>query len=399
MTDFGDSMNGVYAEGVAELPTGLAILENVPSITTTTLWNVGRVQNTMLGGSKQFKQARRRYNKANKLGALDGRSISDFMDPNAGRGGFVRQGFSNTFRPSRFRRLTRAAAIDPSAYDPSAKMYSPFQLARIGNALISGNMKDLPIVGKHLPVTKATQAQRAIATKLGMELADDTPAFSSGLLGRMGTNARLASMTPKKFDKIRAGLASSLDDIAGGPGKMVGSVATATEARMAVTAGVRSQIGGKIMGYMDVATEYSRGGMTAAQSYADDLAKLGNQAAKRGADLALKQAAKPGGSAMLKIAPKLGVASRALGPLGTALMVKDAFKLVGKGVGALVKTGLEAGQSIMGSIDKPLMGMGYRDNSVAATSRQRGVMAIQNSQLNARSILGSEAAGLHAHFG
>lgn len=55
--------------------------------------------------------------------------------------------------------------------------------------------------------------------------------------------------------------------------------------------------------------------------------------------------------------------------------------------------------SFKGGIQKPVFGSRYVDNSVAATSRQRGVMAIQNSQLNMRSALGNEAAGLHAYYG
>ena len=61
---------------------------------------------------------------------------------------------------------------------------------------------------------------------------------------------------------------------------------------------------------------------------------------------------------------------------------------------------LKAGiKSFKGQIDKSPFGMGYVDNEVAATSRARGVMAIQNSRLNARSLLGNEASMLHAHFG
>jgi hypothetical protein len=46
-----------------------------------------------------------------------------------------------------------------------------------------------------------------------------------------------------------------------------------------------------------------------------------------------------------------------------------------------------------------MFGMGYNDTEAAATSRARGVMAIQNSRLNARSMLGSEAGMMAAHFG
>jgi len=84
--------------------------------------------------------------------------------------------------------------------------------------------------------------------------------------------------------------------------------------------------------------------------------------------------------------------------LATASLVYD----LGKMGGELVKSGAnlakDAVKSMKGSIDKPLFGMGYKDNEVAATSRARGVQAIQNSRLNARSMLGSEAGMMAAHF-
>jgi len=76
---------------------------------------------------------------------------------------------------------------------------------------------------------------------------------------------------------------------------------------------------------------------------------------------------------------------------------------LGKMGGEIVKSGIDlardANRSLQGSMGKPLFGMGYRDSEMAATSRSRGVMAIQNSRLNARSVLGSEASMMAAHFG
>jgi hypothetical protein len=76
---------------------------------------------------------------------------------------------------------------------------------------------------------------------------------------------------------------------------------------------------------------------------------------------------------------------------------------VGKMAGEVVKSGIDlardANRSMLGSINKPMFGMGYKDTELAATSRARGVMAIQNSRLNARSALGSEASMMAAHFG
>ena len=76
---------------------------------------------------------------------------------------------------------------------------------------------------------------------------------------------------------------------------------------------------------------------------------------------------------------------------------------LGKMGGEIIKSGInlarDANMSMQGSMGKPLFGMGYRDTEAAATSRARGVMAIQNSRLNARSALGSEASMMAAHFG
>jgi hypothetical protein len=88
-----------------------------------------------------------------------------------------------------------------------------------------------------------------------------------------------------------------------------------------------------------------------------------------------------------------------LNVVAAAMMAYD----LGQMAGELVKSGInlakDANKSLKGSISKPLFGMGYQDTEAAATSRSRGVMAIQNSQLNARSALGNEASMMAAHFG
>lgn len=95
----------------------------------------------------------------------------------------------------------------------------------------------------------------------------------------------------------------------------------------------------------------------------------------------------------------LGMAIPGLNVIATASMVYDLTKLAATGVVAAGNFAKDAVKSMQGSIHKPLFGMGYQDNEVAATSRARGVMAIQNSRLNARSTLGSEASMMAAHFG
>lgn len=111
-----------------------------------------------------------------------------------------------------------------------------------------------------------------------------------------------------------------------------------------------------------------------------------------------------GKSAALKLgaaAPRmLGVASGISNVLFVYEMAKLAGNLANKFV---IKPALnltrDAMHSYIGSLDKPIMGGGFRDTEATATMRQRGVMAIQNSRLNARSMLGNEAGMAYSHFG
>ena len=108
--------------------------------------------------------------------------------------------------------------------------------------------------------------------------------------------------------------------------------------------------------------------------------------------------AKAGGAGMLATRAA-ALAIPGLNVLATASLVYD----LGKMGGELIKSGInfakDANRSLQGSIAKPAFGMGYKDTEAAATSRARGVAAIQNSRLNARSMLGAEGAMMAAHYG
>lgn len=93
-------------------------------------------------------------------------------------------------------------------------------------------------------------------------------------------------------------------------------------------------------------------------------------------------------------------AMRFANPIMTASFVYDITKMASTAIiGGGARLARDAVKSMQGSINKPSFGMGFVDNEVAATSRARGVMAIQNSRLNARSTLGAEASMMSAHFG
>ena len=96
----------------------------------------------------------------------------------------------------------------------------------------------------------------------------------------------------------------------------------------------------------------------------------------------------------------MGGAMRFANPILMASAVYDISKMASTAIiGGGARLARDAVKSMQGSINKPSFGMGFVDNEVAATSRARGVMAIQNSRLNARSALGSEGAMMAARFG
>ena len=156
------------------------------------------------------------------------------------------------------------------------------------------------------------------------------------------------------------------------------------------------------------------GGLGGFASFADDFAAGGKYAGNflartAGGGKMIGMAGKylqSGGSKMVAAKFAGMGAMRAAGGLMTPLNVLATGQMIydiGKGIGKIAVAGQnfakDALKSMQGTIDKPMFGTGFKDNEVAATSRARGVMAIQNSRLNARSLLGSEASMMAAHFG
>ena len=165
---------------------------------------------------------------------------------------------------------------------------------------------------------------------------------------------------------------------------------------------VAKRVAGKLGGYSGVAQFMDDFGT--AGKYAGNFINRGQGGAKMVGMAA--QYARSGGSRV--VAAKMGamgaarIGGAALGPLNV-LATGQLMYDIGKGIGKMAVGGInfakDAMKSMQGTINKPMFGTGFKDNEVAATSRARGVMAIQNSRLNARSLLGSEASMMAAHFG
>jgi len=98
-----------------------------------------------------------------------------------------------------------------------------------------------------------------------------------------------------------------------------------------------------------------------------------------------------GGQALLKAVPGVNM-------IFAADLAYQLAKLGGMAVKGAINFGKDAMKSMQGNINGGMFGT-YKDDEVRATSRARGVMAIQNSRINARSLLGSEGAMMAAHFG
>jgi hypothetical protein len=125
----------------------------------------------------------------------------------------------------------------------------------------------------------------------------------------------------------------------------------------------------------------------------------GIRAGMKAHDVTVKAIAQNTAARNVMLTRGAGIALRTANVLGTASLAYDLGKMAGEVVVSGINLARDAYKSVQGSINKPAFGMGYQDTEAAATSRARGVMAIQNSRLNARSVLGSEAGMMAAHFG
>lgn len=271
-------------------------------------------------------------------------------------------------------------------------------------------------------------------------------AFDPGMMQRYSAAADVFKM--EKVNIEHASNISKMLDISGNP-EMAKTVAdlsasgglTGETASQAIRMSYRGAISGRVAGFVEgasgrildeglkagmsqaVTSGFTRGATAAAtkQSVKDvgwratmEAKQAGYDAAKPalegvGEEVATKIGAKAAAGTIFETVAATGAETAAAAGEGGLNPVMDALAIYG-----WVKLGLTAAnigfkvasdiggsalKSFRGQIGKDPFGMGYRDTAAAATARSRGVMAIQNSRLNARSLLGNEAAMMHAHFG
>lgn len=367
MEDYGraESGLGIYGQAMGqnmgiENPLYYDALQMLPSASTTTMWNMRRVQNTLLNNNRSA----------------------------SGAGG-VRQ----TLSPFRFNSLANVKNVNPMQTMGSAGVsasgknitYSPFNfMARSGNAIYGRTS-----AGKAAAETGQTAFARGT---LG------TAAAGASLMARGGnlTNVQMTNSTRAISAYASPAQMTNLNSTLSGVANRSSQASILTGSQTGGIIG-NAQYSGRAVGYFQGAQAARMGtqnslrvgaNITASGSeYVSSIAK-GSKAFEAG-----KIGARVAGSAGASLA------LRAAGPIGTALLVRDLAKGAGRLTARTVKLGIEATKSAQGDLTKSGFGLGYVDNSVAATSRQRGVLAISNSRLNARSALGAEAGYMHSRFG
>lgn len=271
------------------------------------------------------------------------------------------------------------------------------------------------------------------------------PLWNTGLLGRATASARTeASFTPAIGENTMAFLSKTAPDLAAhlGEGYIFRNGAEAGMAQMMSANGAITQ---KALGLMssnkamtpemEAFGEASRPGFMAARAWGQEastameggLSGLWEKASMNVGERAVeKTVLKEGVSATVEKVGTGMVAQEASGLLAkwgvttadnavpvvgqvadVAMAVYTAYSIAKTGamltkdlvINPLAHAAESMFNSAKGGIDNSPFGRGYTDTEAASTSRARGVAAIQNSRLNARSVLGSEAGMMHAHYG
>jgi len=380
-------------------PFWMRAMDSVPTAAQGLLWNAGRGSKMVMEGLNNGGKGQRAWK-------------------NTGR---IRDSVSNTLRPTNWTKFGNYDAMYAERLNSSGKTasYTPFQaLARGGNYIA----EKANLGGKYLNYSD-----------LGQNAAGRRSLFGVGTASRFTSNAKIAA------GRASPGLSSFLNDAArrtnvtgvgvhtmGGKVPTPGATFFASDAddMLKMAASSEGVISRHLLGYQAGAMRGSSisagqslartaGFESVAGGYANAIADMG----KAGLDVVdgslMRAGSKVGGMRAITGASKgarmsaakvvgmrgLTAASKFAGPVGWAMLAYDAGKLIGNGMKSAISLTGDAIESMQGSMNKPIFGMGYKDTQFAATSRARGVMAIQNSRMNARNVLGNEAGMVAAHFG
>jgi hypothetical protein len=313
------------------------------------------------------------------------------------------------------------------------KVYSPFNSAKILNA-----------AGRRIVKKPDGLMAKMVGQKMAGGIADaDGKVTAGGYLSRVTAGTRVGNMSGGQFGKA----AGSLGDFMKGAGYSADAAQDILKAGQGATKqAISLSGGGAVSGRMSGFAMTARGemmddvvkkgilgqgktgqasmrainaGSSVAEKWAQQVGVQGQKATVSSVRAGIaKQVGKKGVGQVGKVAAgKLALKGGAMigasllgGPVGwaigaalTAKFVYDMTKLAVTGIGhaakGSVRLAADGFKSYTAGLNKGPFESNFQDNEVTMTSRSRGVAAISNSRLNARSLLGSEAASMYSHFG
>lgn len=407
-----------WADMLGSVPTMSAVAGTKAYRGTGTILKGGSGVGQHFGGS-QFTSRENRGKRINwrygGAGATrEGLSQANYLNPrNWGR--FGSQDYFHHTGPIGGPNATGAAARSSAGRNPATTTnYTPFYAAAAPNWLGRQFAE-----GGRFAEGKLAQSLRAKEL-----LGPGGELVSPGFYSRVSAAGRLGWMSDKKAARPKT--ATSVARFLQGAGYSGQAVQEAMGSRMSAGGALAMSGGGSISGRIggfyagagtgvggQVLRESGRGahigfakssrmmqgvGLTPGAQYtARQMAQAGFQTAKQAGTWGARAAAVGKGTALAG-ARIGGLAIPGVNILMTAWLVHDLAKLGVKGVGHGIKTAGEAVQSLEGDLRTGIMDKGFTDTQATMTSRARGVQAIQNSRLNARSILGNEAGAMASHF-
>lgn len=455
----GMTMQGMGAVG-ADIPLAFRLMENMPGITSAAAFNARRFSNTMFRGGFLDVEAgasAKKIARARKFGGYVGDSLESVSPKGfffskyrntqklAKKSPFLKPSRLNNFSP-RPRIFNRFSSVSTLSGMPNAGYYTPFQGAHfmgsllekagvrkrlVAKGVISANdstpllaggtlgrittMSKAAFYEKRGAVGKLAGLDRNLSRTFGYNIMNPTVAIDEAMNSIGVSGAKAAAMRAQFEQEMlpREGRLRAISDTSGGvisksvteffgtamrPTEFIGTRAYASLHESISRTLINKTAAGKsinIAGASSNATRFLAG------ETIDDIGKYGARSLSKLGFEALGAGERAAGMKMLGFAggKAFAAAMPGLNAIGTAALVYDLTKMAATGIVAAGNFAKDAVKSMQGSLHKPLFGMGYQDNEVAATSRARGVMAIQNSRLNARSALGSEASLMAAHFG
>lgn len=308
-------------------------------------------------------------NLAKKVGAIDGENI---LGPGL-FGAMMAGGKVNNLErlalKGNARALGKLSQVDQSITRLAGMNNPSMTTLTFGSSYNTGGYRGIPMLER--------------MTGSGTLLSEGMAAAKSGEIGVRGN--LLASSMAGKGTRYMAGYVRGATGFAG----VAGLADTAAKGAQKAVTDFASSLGGGFAG--------KSGAMFAGEEGAQALLKGG--ILKEMGFKGIGESLMTKGGAKVLGARGLAMALPGVNLLATASLVYDLGKMGGAAIKGGINLARDAEKSLQGSFGKPMFGMGYRDTEAAATSRSRGVMAIQNSRLNARSALGSEAGMMAAHFG